>query len=82
MAFSIQSPGTRPNTVIGNRFFAVLHQKGVEVRIGIDNGCIFERLLISNLIDVASEYDFAAKECLKPAGKVGATMHEFDGDWR
>jgi hypothetical protein len=37
-------------------------QKGVEVRIGIVDGCVFERLLISNLIDAASEYDPAAKE--------------------
>jgi hypothetical protein len=48
--------------MIGKRFFAVLHQKGVEVWIGISDGCVFERLLISNLIDLASEYDSAAKE--------------------
>jgi len=48
--------------VIGKRFFAVLHQKRVEVRIGVSDGCVFERLLISNLIDVASEYNSAAKE--------------------
>ena len=78
----VQSPGTRSNTVIGNRFFTVLHQKRVEVRIGITDGCVFERLSIRDLIDVASEYDLAAKERLKPSWQVGATMYEFDGDWR
>ena len=78
----VQSPSARSSTVIGNRFFAVLHQKGIEVRIGIADGCVFERLSIRDLIDVASEYDLAAKERLKPSWQVGATMYEFDGDWR
>ena len=78
----VQSPGARPNTMIGDRFFAVLYQKGIEVRIGIADRCVFERLSIRNLIDGASEYDLAAKERLKSGWQVGATMYEFDGDRR
>ena len=52
---NVQSPSARSSTVIGNRFFAVLHQKGIEVRIGTADGSVFERLPICNLIYVTSE---------------------------